>query len=483
MNDGAVWAVRLALASTAVLLVPGISVLVAWRPRPRLSVIEAISLGCGVSFGLVQLLTIVAMLLHRSLGEMLAVLGVVTVLHLAVFVARRRRMRITATRGEWLLLASFGVVAAGAYLRGSPFGDVEDYIHIALVRRLISLPHPALADIYFIPPVIYTYPFPATHYAMALVAQVGGLDPLFLYHKFRGFLVFPALAAVYAFTKVFCGSRRIALVAAFTAVAFVVNGTFGRVGGLFWGGLAPFSHTSDIAMAVLLPTQLAVCGHFLRARGLRAEAFFGSTAVLLTTVLMISHTREVVQLLVYLASSVFAFMLVGVSRRVQRHAWALVVLSTALVVLSVRWHAATVTAVTGLVASMRPDLAKLIEGEGMRMLAGNPDSVLGPYIRSFALLFHGWTPLALLAGPAVLYAHRRRRLAVSFMGASGVPYLLIIRVPLLGAAYIWGTYFEILFTPVRNVIFFVYVLCGVAIYTIASRAARLPPLAPTKNVS
>src|ERR1043165_8598171 len=101
MNDGAVvWAVRLALASTAVLLVPGISVLVAWRPRPRLSVIEAISLGCGVSFGLVQLLTIFAMLLHRSLGEMLAVLGVVTVLHLAVFVARRPRMRITATRSE-----------------------------------------------------------------------------------------------------------------------------------------------------------------------------------------------------------------------------------------------------------------------------------------------------------------------------------------------------------------------------------------------
>ena len=37
-------------------------------------------------------------------------------------------------------------------------------------------------------------------------------------------------------------------------------------------------------------------------------------------------------------------------------------------------------------------------------------------------------------------------------------------VPLLAIPYIYLTYFEILFTPVRNVIFFVYLFAGALIY-------------------
>jgi hypothetical protein len=54
-----------------------------------------------------------------------------------------------------------------------------------------------------------------------------------------------------------------------------------------------------------------------------------------------------------------------------------------------------------------------------------------------------------------------------------VAYLLVMSVPLLAAPYVYVTYFEILHLPVRNIIFFVYVLAGVLLYVVVVALGRV----------
>jgi hypothetical protein len=83
----------------------------------------------------------------------------------------------------------------------------------------------------------------------------------------------------------------------------------------------------------------------------------------------------------------------------------------------------------------------------------------------------GWSPIVLMASPFALFALRRRPLAV-MLGASIVCYLLIVRLPLLAIPYLYLTYFEMLYVPIRNVIFFIHLLTGVCAYLVAARLAR-----------
>ena len=90
---------------------------------------------------------------------------------------------------------------------------------------------------------------------------------------------------------------------------------------------------------------------------------------------------------------------------------------------------------------------------------------------AFEPMFHGWNPVVLLASPFTLFALRRRPLAM-LVAASVVCYLLIIRFPLLAIPYAYVTYFEILYTPVRNVIFFIHILAGVSLYLVSARLSQ-----------
>ena len=77
--------------------------------------------------------------------------------------------------------ADRAVVAAVAlsvflYNLGSPVSWYEDQVHVAIVRRLSELASPRLDNIYVTPGIVYTYPFPGTHYFMALVAKLSDID-------------------------------------------------------------------------------------------------------------------------------------------------------------------------------------------------------------------------------------------------------------------------------------------------------------------
>src|SRR5262249_40723775 len=135
-----------------------------------------------------------------------------------------------------------------------------------------------------------------------------------------------------------------------------------------------------------------------------------------------------------------------------------------------RWHAITIGHIQEYLAPFRERLLQGARAMSVRELAATP---LGAsYFVTFDSMFYGWNGIVLLGGPLVIAAYRRRALML-LLGVSVLLYLLIIRVSALSIPYIYFTYSEILFTPVRNVVFFIYLLTGPLLYLIAGRVARI----------
>jgi hypothetical protein len=105
-------------------------------------------------------------------------------------------------------------------------------------------------------------------------------------------------------------------------------------------------------------------------------------------------------------------------------------------------------------------------------LFGQPFPIMRNYMPNFEPTFYGCIPLVLLLTPAILFAARDR--ALTWFIAAGVAcYALIIRLPAFAIPYTYLTYFEILYSPVRNFVFFVYLLAGVGLYVLAAHLSRL----------
>jgi len=81
MSDSSVamTAVRMLLASLAVAVLPGLLIVLAWRPLREITLLELAALGIAVSMIGVQVLTIAAIVLHQPVEAMLAVLALTAV--------------------------------------------------------------------------------------------------------------------------------------------------------------------------------------------------------------------------------------------------------------------------------------------------------------------------------------------------------------------------------------------------------------------
>ena len=193
-------------ATLVVGVVPGVLVTLLWRPRSELTALEVIGFGIAISLGLVQVLTILAVSAHLNAAVMLALLVAVSVL-LAARVIRRPAGTILLTLDELLVCLLLLAVSVLLYGLGSPVTSTEDQVHAAIVRRLSQLAAPRLDNLYFAPGIVYTYPFPGIHYLMALVARLGDIDQLFLYHKLRFFWSPAALVMLYLSARAVFGSE------------------------------------------------------------------------------------------------------------------------------------------------------------------------------------------------------------------------------------------------------------------------------------
>ena len=462
-------AAGLLAASLAVVVVPGVLVVLAWRPEPESGLFDVLGAGLGVSIVLGQLCTVVAIACHLPIATVTVGLGTVVAVH-AMAGLRSRALVVQVSRAEGLL--GLAVVGAGVclYLVGSPINSTEDAIHIGLVRRLTHLAAPSLENLYIVPGVTYTYPFPASHYLMAAVSHMSGLDPLFVYHKLRAIWGPAALVLLYACARRVFENQLQALAAGAVATGFVLNGSFAAVPGFYWGQLAPYSHASDVAMGVMLPALLLSALQAQQAASRRALIWFMAASAGLVVTLTMTHIREVVQFVAYLGAFTLALLVTRAPRRDVVRAGMLLLLGIVAPLVYDAWHAHAVPDVGATVVRHRQQLreiaAQLSLGDWLRP----SHEIIGGYMPAFGALFHAWNPLVLVGGASLVLSARTPGMLL--IGSSVLAYALVIRTGALGWAYVYATYFEILYTPARNTIFFVHLMAGALFYSVSASLAR-----------
>ena len=464
---------KLVSAALTIGLVPGLLCLLFSGLPARVSLLEEAALGIALSLAIVQGFTMAIVLLHVPVASAAPALawGCVGASLLAVWKCRRAPGGVSVAREEVVLGGFILVLAALLYLRGSPVVSPEDQIHVGVIRRLSFLPGPAFDNFFITPGVVYTYPFPGAHVLSALVGRLSGLDTLFVYGKLRFYWGLAALLLVYAAARVVFRRRDLAFVSGATASVLLAVGTFSEVPKYFWAQLAPYSHVSDVAMNVFLPALLLVLFHFVACSGRRAFVFFGcATIAMIVTVTMV-HVREMVQVVVYLGSFTVALAVLSPDRGLLARAAGLLVVSVGVVGGYTALHRRLVEVVGAVLAGPTERLGRLAAEMSLWDWVAAPlrDSF---FSQGFGVLFAGPNAVLLLLCPVVLIALRTGLLTI-FFAASIAAYALIIRFPALTIPYLQLTYAEMFFGPIRNVIFFLYVLTGPLLYLGANAIARI----------
>jgi hypothetical protein len=466
------WPARVVFPALGVALVPGAAAVLGILPDRTWPLTEFLVVACSVSIALVQVMTIAAMTLHFGTMTTLALLLSASALLLGWSALNSKKVAAIAfTASEitfWLMVIA---LACLLYVEGSPYSSGEDYLHLSVIRRLAMKGDPAVDNIYFVPRIIYTYPFPGIHYLNALVSTLGGADPVFVYHKLR-FLWGPvALASVCVVAGRVFQSPRIALVSGFTALAFVISGTFASVPPLMWAQLVPYSHASDVALGVLLPLTLASLVMFFDAKDARETAFLFAGTLGLVLMETIVHIRELIQVLVYLGAFTLYLLWVKAPRTRLVRPMAVLVAGLAIGGVFTLWSNATITHIGTLVAERREQLVQTVFSLSLIDLLRPPLPIFSDFVAFYSATFWGWMPFLLIATPFALRRYRDRWL-VGFLASSIFCYLLIMRFPLVAFPYVYFTYFEILFTPLRNIVFFLHVAAGAVVYLVTERLAK-----------
>jgi hypothetical protein len=464
-------ALKVVTASLAVGFVPGVLITLLARPRP-LSMLELAGFGIAISFGLTQLLTILAISTHVGPVVPLTLLLMASAL-VGALVIRRGSGTIVVTPDELIVLALICAVGWSAYAVGSPVDWNEDQIHLAIARRLSELESPRLDTLYVTPGIVYTYPFPGIHYFIGLIARLGEIDTLFLYHKLRFFWGLAVLLMIHLAARAVFGLRGVAAASAVTAAVLVWSGVFAMGFTTGWGHLVPYSHVSDVAMGVLLPCLLVVAFAYLQSESSREQWYFVSATAALALMVTMVHMREIVQFAVYLT----CFALVAAAHRGFRpylgRTVTLLTFTLASAALYAAWQGRAVPLVSDIVQARRLEMVTFLENSSPRELLLEPAStMLSGALHKFEEIYNGLLPLFLFGGPLVVVLFRHRPL-VWLIASSTVAYLLLMSVPVFAAAYVYATYFEMLHLPVRNVIFFVYVTAGVLLYAGVVALARV----------
>ena len=467
------WTAALKTVSATVVIgvVPGVLMTLLWRPR-QTSVLELVGFGIAISFGVAQVLTVLAVSAHLSPVVMLIMLLAVSVLA-ASRVIWRGTGSITVGVDDVIVIAFVLALSWSAYAVGAPVDSQEDQIHAAIARRLSQLDSPQLDNLYVTPGIVYTYPFPGTHYFMGLIARLGEIDALFLYHKIRFFWGLTSLLMIYLAACAVFGTRGVASAVTVTAVMLVWSGVFALGFTTGWGNLVPYSHASDIAMSVLLPCLLVSSFWYLQAESTRERGFFGTATGLLVLMLTMVHMREVVQFAAYLGCFAVVAAISRDFRPYLLRTVGLLVLTIGCAALYTAWQGSVAPFVQDIVDTHRAELVAIAGGSSLRGVLLEPAStLLANFVPKLEEMFNGLMPFFLFGGPAVVLLFRHRPL-VWLIASSIAAYLAVMSVPLLAIPYVYATYFEILHLPVRNIIFFVYLLSGALLYAGVVGLARV----------
>jgi hypothetical protein len=470
-EHGALAAIKLVLPALAIGLVPGFLLMLAAWPRARFTLLEVAGVGIALSLPAVQAISMLSLGLHVSVATIATLWAGISAAAAVTLLMRDWR------RVEWALEldrreASLGLlllaVAILLYLKGAPFLGYDNQSHAGIVRRLAAMPHPAIDDFYHVPNLVYTYPFPGTHFVMALISGLGGLDALFVYHKMRFFWGFAALLFVYLLARRIFESSLLSFLTGLTAAVFVLGGGFADAPGIDWGQLAPLSHPSDVAMNVLLPGLMLLACCCLQGEGRREAGFFLGATLAMGTMVAMVQIRGIVQFLVYLGCF-FAGLLLYRRDRVYLVRTVTLIVGSVVVTVAYLWfHRRAAVLIAPMVAAFRAELLATARSLTLAGWFSRPVR----FVSEFQWIFFGWHPLILAMGPLVWVALRRKALML-MVGISIVVYLLVIRLPLLSLPFAYVTHWEILVFPLRNLAIFTYLLAGPTLYALAVNLARI----------
>jgi hypothetical protein len=180
--------------------------------------------------------------------------------------------------------------------------------------------------------------------------------------------------------------------------------------------------------------------------------------------LAVVHIRELVQFAAYMGCLLLVAAVRREFRPLLKPSAMLFALTVAIAGVYTLWHGQTATLVGTVVADQRSRLEGIVQASSWRDLLFSPaPAILSEFVLNADQVYEGITPLLLWSGPAILVLFPRQPLAWMACVATAV-YLAVMTVPLFAIPYIYVTYFEILFTPVRNVMFFVYLFAGAIVY-------------------
>ncbi|MGH7554428.1 MAG: hypothetical protein ACREMQ_15595, partial [Longimicrobiales bacterium] len=183
--------------------------------------------------------------------------------------------------------------------------------------------------------------------------------------------------------------------------------------------------------------------------------------------------REIVQFAAYVGCFLFVTVAIRRFRSYIRRAAVLLAIVIGIAAVYALWQAEVVGLVSDIVQTHRAQLISIATTSSLRTLVSTPAPVLlGDFLQNSGQVYGGLTPLFLFAGPAVVLLFSQQPL-VWLISSSTLLYLAVMTISMLAIPYIYFTYFEILYTPVRNVVFFVYLFAGAAIYATVAGLARL----------
>ena len=459
-------AFRVIFPLTTFCFVPGFVLLLAVG-GPRRSLLDVLAFSIALTPPIVQLLTIGTIILGLPASTAAwSLWGFCLIGTAALRATVKRDDRLVCEGSEWCILGSLVPFALLLYVKGTPFFADEYQTHVAVVRRLAFVPQTNTADIFPLAGIPFTHPFPSIHMLMAMSSCLGDIDALFLFHKAR-FLWGPAaLIVLYAFAHRVFEDGRLATASFWGALCLTLTGAFADYPTLFWGQLAEFSHPSGIALTLYLPATLFLFVAFLDARGKREIGSGYLFLLLATSTLAVSHIREAVQFVIYTVAFGTAMSVLPLRRGAALRSFAaaagtMVVCKAYTVV-----HAHLVPHVSPYNDAAKELLRAQFQRTGWWELFAEP---LHPYWA--VSLYFGLFAILLLTTPFVV-ARDRGNAKLWFIGSSILAYMLLIRFPILSMAYTYLTFWEILSTSVRNVVFFLYVLAGPAIYLGAESLER-----------
>lgn len=361
-----------------------------------------------------------------------------------------RNLPQASERSVYIILLLYGGLL---YIKGYAVFQLEDYIHLGIIRRLASPLIPSLTNIYVTPNFAYTYPFPGIHYGYALVAMLSKIDPGFVYSKMRAVWGICSLLSLYAGIELLTRESRLRFPAFLMMVLAAVSGSFALIPGFFWGQLAPTCHASDVAMNVLLPLGILSLVWTINKRTYKSMAivFYAVASI----ILIIVHIREAVQLIFYVGSYVFCLCL-----SYRKLASPAIIRGVVLVVI-LAFFSWVWSHITLMLSGPLTDILNIKEGQIQQLLRGTKSPILFlplqsdefiPYKDTFV---KGLLPIASLSLIAYLILSPISRFR-QLIAASVCAICVILQSGFLSLIMIHFTYSEILFSSVRFITFFLY---------------------------